>query len=538
MESEALIMKVKREQNEKVNFKSQVAALRQPWTEFVGFLKQHPILAGGIAAVLALIYGGQAFSNYYYIDKEGLVNEPGSFYNWGEIGRFGLILTKKILGMSWYNPYLGGVMLMIALWMAAMTAGYLFYSVERRLTAPALGIFMLLFLVYPTYVEQFLFQFQAFEVVLAMVFLLVSDWYLALALRENNRISFMVSVPLVIIAFGTYQSMVPLQLCLYLGIFLMLACQADNKKALVSSIKYSALHFAAAFGIYEAISQFFFSGSSYLSSQIVWRTGDYRAAFFNILGYIGSVVKAKACYTLTYDLCWCIGLAALLVLFMRYRRKAVWYGLGLLGVVLSPFFLSFITGSGQTYRAQLTLPMACGILWLSGIRVVSCELRDNWKNAAYALLLTAGCIMIFLNTAPLMRMLYTRDVIGKADEMTATMLIGDLNEYPSVYQGKPVIFVGHRAPMTNGACYETHDTYTFFSAFEMDYMFEPYYFYSTHRILGFFKTLGFQYFQGPPDGAMMLSACEDSENMPVWPLEGSIQEFEDYIIVKLGPLEF
>lgn len=532
---------MKRKKEKTADMKNKVIALKHPWMGFADFVKSHLLLAVGIAVFLGLIYGGQAFSNYFYIDKEQLVNKPEYFYNWGEIGRFGLILVKKLLGMSWYNPYLAGAMLLITLWVAAMAAGYLFYAMESRLTAPSLCIFMLLFLVYPTYVEQFLFQFQAFEVVLAIVFLLVSDWYLVLSIREKNGLAFLVSIPPVVISFGIYQSMVPLQLCLYLGIFLMLVYAGNEEKKIISSaIGYSVLHFVVTFGIYEIMVKLFFGGSNYLSGQIVWKTGDYRAAFLYILRYIGTVVEMEEVfYPLTYNLCWVIGLAALLFLFIRYRRKSFWYGLGLLGVVFSPFFLTFVMGIGQPHRTQLVLPLANGVLWLFGIHVISDALKGSWKKFVRVLLTTAGGIMIFLNIAPMMRLFYTRDIIGKADEMTALMIARDLGEIPSVYEEKPVIFIGHRDAMVNHACYGSElaeyetDSYVTFSAFAMDYAFEPYYFFSTHRILGFFRTLGFQDFQGPPNDEMMPSAYEDSEDMPVWPLAGSVREFEDYIIVKL-----
>ena len=140
----------------KMSVKSRVYHLGQSWFDFAEFVKSHPILAGITAAFLALVYAGQAFSNYFYIDKEQLVNNPGSFYNWNEIGRFGLILVKKLLNLSWYNPYLGGILLLVTLWLSAMAAGYLFYSVDKWFGAVPLGIFILLFLIYPTYVDQFL----------------------------------------------------------------------------------------------------------------------------------------------------------------------------------------------------------------------------------------------------------------------------------------------------------------------------------------------------------------------------------------------
>ena len=250
----------------------------------------------------------------------------------------------------------------------------------------------------------------------------------------------------------------------------------------------------------------------------------------------------EVCYTPTYNLCWGIGLAALFVLLIRYRWKSFWYGLGLLGVVLSPFFLTFVMGIGQPYRAQLTLPLANGVLWLFGIHVISQELKGSWKKLTRILLTTIGGIMIFLIIAPMMRLFYTRDVIGKADEMTAGMIVKELGQIASANDGKPVIFIGHRDAMINNACYDNGlaqygcSTYAVFSAFEMDHTFEPYYFFSSHRILGFFRTLGFQTFQGP-SSEMMPSAYKDSEDMPVWPIEGSVREFDDYIIVKLSSFE-
>lgn len=189
---------------------------------------------------------------------------------------------------------------------------------------------------------------------------------------------------------------------------------------------------------------------------------------------------------------------------------------------------------------QLTLPLANGVLWLFGIHVLTEELKVSWKRFARVLLTTVGGIMIFININPMMRLLYTRDVIGKADEMTAAMIVSELGKITSANQEKPVIFIGHRNAMINNSCYEYAygcGTYTVFSAFAMDYAFEPYYYFSSNRILGFFRTMGFQTFQKPRK-EMMPSAYVDSEDMPIWPLEGSIREFDDYIIVKLGPFEF
>ena len=526
----------------KTGEKWRLSALRTPWTGFAAFVRTHYVLAAGMAVFLALVYGRQAFSNYFYIDKEVFVNNPGTFYNWGETGRFGLILMNRILGMNWYNPYLGGVLFLAGLWLAAMAAGYLFRSVEGRLRDSFLFLFMALFTVYPTYVELFAFQFVAYEIVLAMALLLVSDWYLVQAVRERDRMSFLASVPFAVIAFGSYQSLVPLQLCLYLGIFLLyIYARKGERKDVFPFICHSAVHFVAALGIYELIAKLFFSGSNYLDTQVLWRTEDWKTCLLYIVRNMLHVVTARgAFFTLVFDLCCGTGLAALAILFVRYRGRAVWYGLGLLGVALSPFYLSFVVGAIPANRTQIVLPMANGVLWLFGSLVLSEELKSYWRKAVRGLLVFAGCCMVYLDLMPVMRIFYTRDVVGKADEATAAMVVDELNDIPSIVsEEKGVVFIGRMPAQLNNACYTLEEcwTYVIMSVFELDYDFEPYYYHSSRRILGFFETLGIRHLS-LLDAELLPAAYEDSEDMPVWPSEGSVREFDDYVIVKLGENEF
>lgn len=410
--------------------------LGQSWVDFAEFVKSHPILAGSTAAFLALVYAGQAFSNYFYIDKEQLVNNPGSFYNWNEIGRFGLIFVKKLLNLSWYNPYLGGILLLVTLWLSAMAAGYLFYSVDKWFGAVPLGIFILLFLIYPTYVDQFLFQYQAFEVMLAVLFLLVSDWYLVRAVREQDNVAFAASVPLVVVAYGIYQNMVSIQMCLYLGIFLLMVYeQKADKKIVRALIVRDMLHFVITLAGYAAIAVFFRKAEgNYLGEQVGWSRGIL-ATLRSIFYYFGMLVVSDGVYyTRAYVVCCLTGIAALVLLVKRLGKNAFWYALGLAGAA-----------------------------------------------------------------------------------------------------GKPVIFLGHRDALTNPVCSEPDrtDACVFISAYEVQYFFEPRYFFSTYRIIGYWKTLGYDWFCGPT-AEMMPLAYEHGAEMPAYPCTRYIEEFDDYIIVKLG----
>lgn len=518
-------------------FRNRVLYLGQSWIEFAGFVKSRPILAGSMAAFLALVYAGQAFSNYFYIDKEQLVNNPGSFYNWNEIGRFGLIFVKKLLDLSWYNPYLSGILLLVALWLSAMAAGYPIYSVDNWFGAVPLGIFILLFLIYPTYVDQFLFQYQAFEVMLAVLFLIVSNWYLVRAVREQDSVAFVASIPLVVLAYGIYQNMVSIQMCLYLGIFLIMLYDRKADKSIVRAlIVRDMLHFVITLAGYAAIAVFFWKAQgNYLGEQIGWDRGileTLRSIFY----YFGLLVVSDGVYyTRAYVVCCLIGITALIFLVKRPGGNAFWYALGLAGVAVSPLFMSILMGGLIVPRIQMTLPLANAFLWIFGFRVICTEVKEHRKGAARVLAVLIGGMLIFMNAAPTMRMFYTRDVIGKADEMMTTVIVSDLGKFPASGMGKPVIFWGHREALTNPVCSEPDrtDACVFISAYEVQYFFEPRYFFSTYRIIGYWKTLGYDWFCGPT-AEMMPLAYEHGADMPSYPCTGYIKEFDDYIIVKLG----
>lgn len=514
----------------------QTVQLKEVWTGFFDYIRSHPLLSVFTAAVLAICYATQAFSNQFYIDAEVILNTPESMYNWKEIGRFGLVWLKQLTGLDWYNPYLAGGLFLVTLWLAAMGTGYLFAYIDKRVNAAAIGIFMLVYLVYPTYAEQFMFRFQAFEVVFGMFLLAVASWYFVQFLREKNIAAFVLSVILLVFSFGIYQSMANMQLCLYLGIFLFFLLEKkEDGKTVQRNILFTAVHFLSAFLIYQLIIKLFFSQSDYLSAQISWQYEGFRFVVRKILNYIGEVFAGtQVFYTATYKVCVCLLLLLLIAIIAVKKKRSIWYVLGAAALALSPFYLSVLTGSATVYRAQLMLPLACALIWLFGIHCFTVLFNGKGNRAVVNTGIILGAVLVLVQAAPLMRLFYTQDVIGRSDLITATQMIDDIHEVTSVFGGKPVIFIGHRAALRNGSCYsyEEAPTYLCNSAFELDYTAEPVFYYSTHRILGYFQTMGYYY--GRPTMEMVNQACEDSLDMVCWPVEGSVKEFDSYIIVKLS----
>ena len=507
--------------------------------EFAEYVKIHPLFALITAAVVAVCYAKQAFSLNFYIDAEVIINNPGTFYNWLDIGRFGLVFLKLLLGLSWYNPYFEAGLFLVALWGMSLSAGYLFSRLDRRINSTVAGIFSLLIVVYPNYADQFLFRYQALEIVLGIWLLLLGNMWFVLWLQEKNQPAFALSLIPLVISFGVYQSMVNIQLAFYLGMFLFwLYVKGEDGRAVRRGIWGSAVHFGLAFIIHEVLVQLFFSNSDYLSSQIRWGEIGLWGGIRTVFGYGLDILFGDGVFgTVSYAVGLALLAAVVVLLLWKKRSRAVWYVCGAVGLASSPFFLCILMGSRTVVRVQLTLPFVCGMMWFFGCHVIVQLVQEAGKLqlAGYVLGLGVllGAVLLYQQAFLLMRLFYTEDVVRRSDMITATRIIADIEDIQSVHEGKPVVFIGHRVGLRNGSSLEnTGESYLLQSAFEYDYLFEPQYYFSTHRILGFFKTLGYSY--NMPSREMTVQAYEYSEGMVCWPLPGAVQEFDDFILVKLS----
>jgi hypothetical protein len=502
--------------------------------QFRTYVRANPLPHMIAAAVLALCYAKQAYSLNYYIDAETILNNPGSYYNWLEVDRFGLVLMKKVLGLSWYNPYLEAGLFLLTLWAAAVCLGFWFYLIDDRMRGSAVCLFPLLALVHPVYAQQFMFRFQAFEITAAILLLLLAEVFLVQFIREKNIPAFVLAVLCAVISFGVYQSMVNLALTLCMGGFLALTYQSgEDKKTVKRSIACYAAHFLLSFVLYEILVQIFCSSGDYLNERVEW-FGGFAATLRHVLGYVYRVVTGVGeAYTASYAICLVLLLALVVSLIARRRKGAVWYLLGGLGLAASPFYLCVITGTETVSRAQLMLPFTCALILMFLLQCLCGTEGVKFRSRAAALCALAAFLCLYLDTVPLMRLFYTEDVVRRADEITAVRIIDELEDFASVHAGKSVVFIGHLEGQRNASSYsDDADMYVCGSVFGFDYGAEPKYFYSSHRILGYFQTLGFSYTKLSQE--VMPEAYECARDMTCWPSEGSIQEFEHFVIVKLS----
>lgn len=521
--------------NKNKNVKQLIQNLSVPLQEFVHYCKDHQLMGAILFALLLLLYGKAAYSNDFYVDAEVILNNPGTFYNWGGIGRFGLIACKCITGLKWYNPYFAAALFLITMWLAGMCCCCLFSRLGFGKNDGVSLIFVCLFLIFPTYADQYMFRFQAFEIVLAMTMIIAASAYFLHFLRTRNGLAFALAALLDVFSYGIYQSMVNLQICFLIALYLFCvehSTPAERKRQFLWSI----LHFVIGFIIYEVISGLFFSGASYLSDQVGWFSGDLAWTIRNLLAYVKHVLLASdVFYPVTYLVCVIAAVAALLIIFVKkiYRLPL---SVGICTLLASPFFLALVTGTPTVYRAQCMLPFVCASMWLFLVHFISAYLPG--RHVLHTVWILCGCLLIFLQSSVLMRMFYTQDVIRDADQITAGQIMQRLDTLSDTARTKPVVFTGHLEAKGNGSCYTKEQAASFlsYSLFEFAYVegvpIEHPNYYNTGRILGYLETLGFCY--QTPTIEQTAEAEIVSADMECWPASSSILETDSFVVVKLS----
>lgn len=504
-----------------------------PFKELSQYMREHLLLGYAVALAVLLVYAKQAFSTDFYIDAEVILNHPQSVYNWNEIGRFGLIALKYLIGNNWYNPYLEAVLFLVFLWLLGMSFSYLFSSFCAKNAESVRFLAIAIFLFFPTYADQFMFRFQSFEVVFAMFLVVLATRYFYMAFAERNLPAWMLAVFLDVFSFGIYQSMVSLQICFHIALWLFLM-ESHDKRGRTRLFISEVLHFLVSLCIYGIIVKLFFGSGSYLSGQMGWFSGDISFVVRNLLAYIKRVLfSMDVFYPITYPVCVCACIGLLVWVFLRRRQMGWAYLIGIGGMLASPFFLALATGTPSPYRAQCMLPFVCAVLWLfitsgfesrGGVRLACC--------------IAVGCVFVICQTSVLLRLFYTQDVIRDADAITAVQMIERIQEEDISDGEKPVVFIGHLDAKTNASCYTKKEaaSYLSYSVFEFAYIEgvpvdTPDYF-NTGRILGYFETLGFRY--SLPTVSMTEAAKEAGRDMERWPAAGSVRDMREYIVVKLS----
>ena len=526
--------------------------------KFTAFIKNNKILCILFPIVASIVYAPLVFMNTYYPDVEHVANPTNPLYNWKDIGRYGLVLLKRITPLYHYNYLAEAIAFFIAFAALSLLFAYFLCNLNSKIN-PIFGFLgSCLFLIYPTYTDQFVFQFQCFEVVVSIILIILSGILLTDFFCNNHYLSLIIATLITIFSFGIYQSTMNLCIAMYCGMLLLLLFEEKGKVLIKGAISCNAVLYISLIA-YKLISGALSTGNSYITDKIAWKSQPIMTCIGNVKHYVKVVLFGqKYMYTVSLLLVLILSFVSLLIFCIKTKKRIPLFIFAYLLLSISPFIMAIIQGSEAIPRTQLSLPLAIAFLFVFSYLALNAVInkeKDEDKNIdkdkienkksnskILSYLITAfALILIALNLYKTGRLIYSYRLIAKEDKVNAIKIADDLYTYnckANDENSKPVIIIGTLRGKTDKFSYKynyNNREYMLTSLFILDEGIAPQYYYSTGRILGYMRMLGYEY-KIPEENDRentMLKAYSQADGMPMYPDKGYIKETDDFVIVRL-----
>ncbi len=530
---------------------------------FPDFIKKNRIPAILFSALTALVYIPLVCSRYYCADLEYIVNSEGSIYNWSELGRYTLLLLKK-LTFTPYNLYLESILFVITAFALTIALAYLLVCLDEKIKPVFAFLLSSIALIFPTFAEQYYFKFQSFEVIFGILLLIFSFILLINFLKTKSILSVIISVVLTVLSFGVYQSMLNIAVTSYIGIFLVLLLKKDSKDAF-KCIPLFSLHFFSSFALNKVVALIFCKEGSYFADKIMWKQFPFTTCFHFVKHYVRVVLFAeKYVYTYSFLIAILFSLIALIILLISNKKDSLpsiniaFILISFAALLISPFIIAIIQGFEPDSRTQLALPFTIMFQILFANRVFGnsslikrrkaddnteypeTEIASDKRNIRIRILMACILSVILLNNLiPCERLIYSRMLINKSDEKYMTAIGEDLKAFNCSLDNAdsvPVILIGTLPCESNILCYkynEENKDYILLSVFDLDADTEPEYFFSTNRIVSAMNITAYRY-NKPDVSNFMNDAYAEAADMPAYPNAGYIKETDNFVVVNLG----
>lgn len=476
-----------------------------------------------------MAYGIKLFYYSISIDTEVMLgNGEGQLYSWLSIGRFGLILTKKLLGLMPFNAYVANFFMLCTMLIFSLFLGFLFRFLrfEPNKKSKFEFIFSCVFITSPIFAEQFNFALQGFEVALASFFVsvaafLVTKW----VLDSKNVIHLILGTFLMVWGFASYQAVVFLYISIILSCYYFIYVSKIKNKIILQDeffktavIKY-LLTFFCAYLLYFVVNKIIvlalgIKSSSYLSKMILWSKLNFWVCVRSVIGYM---LRGKI-----YICCSIIFIIFSVINLFSKNKDKILFIISSIFLVLSPFFLAFFLGQGLIARSQFSVQFITAL----ALYFLLCQIDD--KRRLKNLVIFLSLCLTFVQSYKVSCYMYTDYMKYQSEVFLANKIstkidalnLGTIPEYP-------VVFVGKIHPINTPV--ELRGEVIGSSFFEWDNETD---FGSNFRILGFMKSIGYPY--KVPNQSEIDRGKKISRAMPVWPNNGAIKFTDNLIVVRLS----
>ena len=502
---------------------------------FIKFCNERRNLVIFSIVMTALVYGCRIFSQSVTVDTDYMINMPGYMYNWLDIGRYGLIVTEKIFGVRWYNPYVNSAFAYVTINLFLLVFCYVFEDISEWKNSNNYYIFCVIVITHPIWGSQWIFKLQNFQIAFSILLIAVALGMLFQWIKGGSIFWMLFSVILMVWSFGSYQTNIELFIAVGAAA-LFLYKERDFKRLFLVCLKV-VLPFLGAFIINQIIVKLFFSSATYLTDQIMWGKAPVQTCLDNIITNFRQVFGFEKInfFDITYSIL-CLVIAVFVLFNLKKVLKVcIWKWLAAFFVLLAPFMMTIATGAIPVFRSQYVVPFCCGciLMYLTSreIQMGIFEQLVHVKKGIHVLVVLLALWIGLNQTGTTLRLWYTDDVRYEQDVTMLNEIMYRIDNLGYSLEDYHIAVIGRKSAPLNNSCFPAVE-FIGTSYFDMFVDTEPQYFFSTAKVRDFAATRGIT--MTISTEAEIAVAKEHAASMPSWPAQGSIDVIDNILVIKLS----
>lgn len=498
--------------------------------------------------ILALLAGTIVFFIYFFpylgntlvgLDTHNPIVYPGSDNNWGSLlGRQGGALLRKLFNNPQFSMYFAEGMALLC-YLSAMAGYALLFKQLGDVDSWKSVIFFLFCTIHPIWIEQFYYTMQIFEISAGMLFL-----PLILFMVFQKKWTWWVGgILLSLILFSDYQTFVILYItgCILCFLLIYIKSTENNEKLekhffLKLGIR-QVIIFLIAFVANTIISKLFFIRGDYLEGQIRWGIDPFQDCLKRIGSTVWNMLTGEGIfYSWTLFISLALSAIGIIVYLIKHKnRQEKWLAAAAYLVLqITPFLLSIYLGNTSVYRSQFNLPftIACNVLLILILyyRIFSIKIAIQWGRK----IVVAGLVFVLIKEYYTTSLLQYTTTFTKQEDVRRAYAIEQEIVETTAGSSKPVAFIGPWVSRKNGSFVIGESVNV--SVFEFGQWGEPRYYEETNWIVEYMKSQGINICGASAE--QVIEARQEAYKMPSFPIEGSVKELDDMIVVKLAPDDY
>lgn len=478
--------------------------------------------AGGF--IVLAIFGYEIFNFTIGVDEErDLSHSYGTTTDIERVifkeGRYGQYLYRLLFTYDrstnpYFDVFFGAVLLFLA---ALMTAICLEKYYGRPFSNASVTIFIGAFVSLPYIVPEW-FCYNGMNVCFSAALLLCALSAYLITFSGHRASRYSLCTLMLVLAFSMSEN--------FLAYFIALACSCvffsifGNENSGIKEFFGRAVPlisvFGAGFVIYMLMRAVIGTNSYAVNTYFHWGNQSFSEIAHNLKAFMiklfdSSVPGSKT--AAVSAMCF-VFMTAVAALEKRSLKRFFMTVLCAVCCVLGVFSLNIVTGGGTPYRTMLTLMLFTSIPWIMAV-----EFFGKYGKAVRLFPIAAASLIIIQQGITVTRVFYGANECSRLDAELGYD-IGTQVSSIDASADKPVVIIGryqHPSPLV----------------IKIDAVGQSvFYRGKTTYLLNYLRLLGFDFIQ--PDADTMTEAETLAADMPTYPTQDSIKEFDDMIIVKLS----